>query len=116
MLTGCCQQAFCRRGQHFNGRGFSMMFSRSFAVHAGFSPLCRAQSWGIERLLSTASSSGDFRWMAVAFAVSALPALEAVVERQVMSLARHIMRRALKGARFAGSLRTADSMVAAGGH
>jgi hypothetical protein len=92
-----------------------MMFSRSFAVHAGFAPLYRAQSWAIERIL-TASSSGDLRWAAASLAVSALPALDAMVERQVTLLARHIMAHALKGARFAGSLRTADSMVAAGGH
>jgi hypothetical protein len=93
-----------------------MMFSRSFAVHAGFSPFYRAQSWAIERILSAASSSGDLRWMAAALAVSALAALEAIVQRQLVRLARHIMTRALQGARFAGSVRTADSMVAAGGH
>jgi hypothetical protein len=42
-------------------------------------------------------------------------ALEAVFERQLVLLARHTMRRALQGARFAGSARTADSMVAAAG-
>jgi hypothetical protein len=53
--------------------------------------------------------------MIAAFALRALAALEAIVERQLVLLARHTMGRALRGARFAGSLRTADSMVAAGG-
>jgi hypothetical protein len=50
-----------------------------------------------------------------ALALRALAALDAFVERQLVLLARHTMRRALRGARFAGSVRTADSMVAAGG-
>jgi hypothetical protein len=98
-----------------------MMFSRSLAVHAGFAPLYRIQTlsririWAFERVVSATSSSGDLRWTIAALAVSALAALEAIVQRQLVLLARHTMRRALQGARFAGSLRTADSMVAAGG-
>jgi hypothetical protein len=73
----------------------------------------RLQIWMLERIAS--ASSGDLRWMAAALAVSALKAMEAIVERQLVRLARHTMARALRGARFAGSVGTADSMVAAGG-
>jgi hypothetical protein len=110
-------------------KGFAMIFSRSFAVHAGFVPrfvplgriqtLCRIQdrihAWALERVVSASSSSGDLRWMAAALAISALAALEALVQRQLLLIARHIMGRALQGARFAGAVPTADSMVAAGG-
>jgi hypothetical protein len=96
-----------------------MMFSRSFAVHAGFVPRLviqnRIQAWMLERVVSASASPGDLRWMAAALAVSALTALEAMAQRLLVRLARHTMARALRGARFAGSLRTADSMVAAGG-
>ena len=102
-----------------------MMFSRSFAVHAGFLPRGRIQTlvriqdriqiWSLDRVVSASAASGDLRWMAAALAISALTALEAIIQRQLVRLARHIMGRALQGARFAGSVRTADSMVAAGG-
>jgi hypothetical protein len=115
MLTGCCQQAFSIRGQHFNRRGFPMMFSRSFAVHAGFGPLGRVQSWALEHVVAATLPSGDLRLTLAALALRALAALEALVERQLVRFARNTMGRALQGARFAGSLRTADSMVAAGG-
>lgn len=106
-----------------------MMFSRSFAVHAGFVPRSvplgriqtitriqdQVQAWTLERVVSASASSSDLRWMAAALAVSALKTLEAIVQRQLVRLARHIMGRALQGARFAGSVPTADSMVAAGG-
>jgi hypothetical protein len=36
-----------------------------------------------------------------------------MIHRQLASLARNTMRRALQGARFAGRSKTADSMVAA---
>jgi hypothetical protein len=97
-----------------------MMFSRSLAVHAGFAPLCRTEMlsrlriWALEYVVS-ASPSGDLRWTIAALAVRALAALEAIIQRQLVLLARHIMGRALQGARFAGSPATADSMVAAGG-
>ena len=106
-----------------------MMFSRSFAVHAGFVPrfvhlgriqtLYRIQDririWALERAVSASSFAGDLRWMAAALAISALTALEVMVQRQLVRLARHTMARALRGARFAGAVGTADSMVAAGG-
>ena len=92
-----------------------MMFSRSFAVHAGFAPLSRIQSWALEYVVSAASPSGDLRLTLAALALRALAALEVLVEKQLVFLARHTMGRALQGARFAGRLGTADSMVAAGG-
>ncbi len=106
-----------------------MMFSRSFAVHAGFVPrfvllgriqtLYRIQNririWALERAVSPSSATGDLRWMAAALAVSALTALGAIGQRQLVRLARHIMGRALQGARFAGAVPTADRMVAAEG-
>ena len=90
-----------------------MMFSRACAVHAGLSPLWRLQAWAIERLVSVFSPSLDLRWALAALAIGALATLEAMIHRQLVLLARHIMRRALKGARFAGQAVTADSMVAA---
>jgi hypothetical protein len=103
-----------------------MMFSRSFPVHAGFAPRFvpggrirtlqnRIQAWMLERVVSASASSADLRWMAAALAVSALMALEGLAQRLLIRLARHTMARALRGARFAGAVGTADSMVAAGG-
>jgi hypothetical protein len=90
-----------------------MMFSRACAVHAGLSPLWRLQAWAIERLVSILSPSGDLRWAIAALTIAALVALEAMIARQLASVARHTMRRALRGARLARSAATADSMVAA---
>ena len=90
-----------------------MMFSRACAVHAGLSPLWRLQAWAIERLVSVFSQSLDLRWAIAALSLAALATLEAMIHRQLVSLARHIMRRALRGARFADSGKAADSMVAA---
>jgi len=98
-----------------------MMFSRSFAVHGGFAPLGRVQdqirTWALERLVTACphAPSTDLRWMLAALALRALAALEAFIQRQLVRLARNTMRRALEGARFAGSLSAADRMVAAGG-
>jgi hypothetical protein len=102
-----------------------MMFSRSFPVHAGFVPRGRIQTiyriqnriqaWMLERVVSVPHPPSDLRWMAAALAISALKALEAILQRQLVRLARHTMARALRGARFAGAVGTADSMVAAGG-
>ena len=90
-----------------------MMFSRACAVHAGLSPLWRLQAWVIERVVSILSPSGDLRWAIAALVIAVLVTLEAMIHRQLVSLARHIMRRALRGARFADRVTTADSMVAA---
>lgn len=91
-----------------------MMFSRACAVHAGLSPLWRLQGWAIERIVSILSPSTDLRWAVAALTIAALATLEAMIHRQLVSLARHIMRRALSGARFADPAKAADSMVAAG--
>ena len=90
-----------------------MMFSRACAVHAGLSPLWRLQAWAIERLVSILTPSGDLRWAIAALTIATLVALEAMVARQLASVARHTMRRALRGARLAGRAATADRMVAA---
>jgi hypothetical protein len=115
------------KGATLQLKGIAMMFSRSLAVHAGFVPrgqtLHRIQDriqhrlriWMVERVVSASASSGDLRWMAAALAVSALTALEAMAQRLLIRVARHTMARALRGARFAGAVGTADSMVAAGG-
>jgi MYXO-CTERM domain-containing protein len=75
------------------------------------------RSWALERLVCACSHSPspDLRWMLAAFALHALAAVEAFIQRQLVRLARNTMGRALEGARFAGSLSAADSMVAAGG-
>jgi hypothetical protein len=90
-----------------------MMFSRACAVHAGLSPLWRLQAWAVERLASVLPPSVDLRWAIAALAIAALATLEAMIHRQLVSLACHIMRRALQGARFADPAKAADSMVAA---
>jgi hypothetical protein len=90
-----------------------MMFSRACTVHAGLSPLWRLQAWAIERLVSVLSPSGDFRWAVAVLVIAVLVTLEAMIARRLALLARHTMRRAIKGARFAGPRKAADSMVAA---
>jgi hypothetical protein len=90
-----------------------MMFSRACAVHAGLSPLSRLQAAAIERLASILSPSGDLRWAIAVLAIAALVTLEAIIARQLASLARHTMRRAFRGARLADHAKAADSMVAA---
>jgi hypothetical protein len=92
-----------------------MMFSRSFAVHAGFAPFWRIQAWALEHAASVHSPSGDLRLAIAALALSAFGALEALVQKQLMLLARNTMGSALRGARFAGGNTAADTMVAAGG-
>jgi hypothetical protein len=90
-----------------------MMFSRTCAVHAGLSPLGRLQTWAIERLVSILPASVDLRWAIAALVIAVLVALDAIIARQLASVARHTMRRALRGARLAAAAKTADSMVAA---
>ena len=92
-----------------------MMFSRSFAVHAGFAPLCRVQLWALGRFVSHHSPSGDLRRAIAAFAFDGIAVLDALVQKQLVRLARRTMGRALQGARFAGSMSAAATMVAAGG-
>ncbi len=90
-----------------------MMFSRACAVHAGLSPLWRLQAGAIERLASALPPTIDLRWAIAALGLAALATLEAMIHRRLVALARHIMRRAFQGARFAAQPKAADSMVAA---
>jgi len=81
----------------------------------GFGPLCRVQTFVLARLTSFNCDAGDLRWTILALALHALEAALAFAERQLARWARGVLRRAWQGARFAGELRHADSMVAAGG-
>jgi hypothetical protein len=81
-----------------------------------FRPLGRAQAWAVEHLISVPCASGDFRWAIAALALRSLAALEAFAQKQLVFLARNVMARAWKGARFAAEMTDADSMVAAGGN
>jgi hypothetical protein len=89
-----------------------MMFSREFAVHGGFGPLWRAQTWALGRVADIHCHSGDVRRVVVALGLEALAALDLFVQRQLSAWARNVITRALKGARFAAA---ADTTVAAGG-
>jgi hypothetical protein len=81
----------------------------------GFRPFWRAQAWAMAHLISVHCTSGDYRWAIAALALRWFAALEAFVQKQLVSLARTVMGRAWQGARFAARLTDADSMVAAGG-
>jgi hypothetical protein len=88
-----------------------MMFSREFAVHSGFGPLWRVQTWALERVVAVHCRSGDFRWALVALGLDAFAALDAFMQKQLAAWARNVITRALQGARFAAA---ADTTVAAG--
>jgi hypothetical protein len=90
----------------------SMMILYGFGT---FRPLSRAHVWATEHLFSVHGASGDCRGAIAALALRSLAALEALVERQLVLLARTIMVRAWQGARFAAEMTDADTMVAAGG-
>jgi hypothetical protein len=85
-----------------------MTFSREFALHGGFRPLWRVQSWALERA-AVHCHFGDIRWAMVRLG---LDALDLFVQRRLTAWARRIITRALRGARFASA---ADTTVAAGG-
>jgi hypothetical protein len=85
------------------------------AGQQGFSPLCRAHTFVLAHLSSFNCDAGDLRWTILALALHALDAASAFAQRQLARWARGVLRRAWRGARFAGELRHADSMVAAGG-
>jgi hypothetical protein len=89
-----------------------MMILWSFG---GFRPVWRAQAWAVEHLISVHCASGDLRWVMTALALRSFAALEAFAHKQLVSLARTVMARAWRGARFAADIADADSMVAAGG-
>ena len=78
-------------------------------------PLCRAQTFVLARLTSFNCDAADLRWTMLALALRALDVVSAFAQRQLARWARGVLRRAWQGARFAGELRHADSMVAAGG-
>jgi hypothetical protein len=78
-------------------------------------PFWRAQAWAVAHLISVYCTSGDLRWAIAALALRSFAALEAFAHKQLVSLARKIMGRAWQGARFAGDISDADTMVAAGG-
>jgi hypothetical protein len=80
-----------------------------------FRPLWRAQAWACEHLVSVQSTSGDLRSAIAALALRSFAALDAFAEKQLVSLARNVMGRALQGARFVADMTDADTMVAAGG-
>ena len=79
-----------------------------------FRPFWRAQAWAVEHLISVHWTSGDFRWATAALASRSFAALESFAQKQLVSLARNVMRSAWQGARFAADITDADSMVAAG--
>jgi hypothetical protein len=79
-----------------------------------FRPFWRAQAWAVEHLISAQCTSGDVRWAIAALAFRSFAALEVFLQKQLASWARNIMGRAWQGARFAGDMTDADTMVAAG--
>jgi hypothetical protein len=81
-----------------------------------FRPFWRVQVWAVEHLISVHCAFGDFRWAIAALTMRSLVALEAFAQKQLVFLARNVMARAWKGARFAAEMTDADSMVAAGGN
>jgi hypothetical protein len=81
---------------------------------ASFQPLCRAQAWAVECLISVHCASGDFRWGIAALALRSFAALRIVAEKRLASLARYVMGRAWRGARLVAGATDADTMVAAG--
>jgi len=85
------------------------------AGRQGFGPLCHARTFVLAHLSSFNCDAGDLRWTVLALALQALDAASAFAQRQLARWARGVLRRAWRGARFAGELRHADSMVAAGG-
>jgi hypothetical protein len=78
-------------------------------------PFWRAQVWAAAYLASVHGTSGDVRWAIAALALRSLAVLEAFAQKQLVALARNVMGRAWHGARFAGDMTAADTMVAAGG-
>ncbi len=74
----------------------------------------QARIWAVKYIISLQYSSGDFRWALAALALRSLAGLEALLERQLVSLARKFMTRAWRGACLAAALSNADTTVAAG--
>jgi hypothetical protein len=66
------------------------------------------QAWALGRLIALDLTSTDLRWAIIALLCQSLTAIGNV-------LFESIAGRALEGARFAGAMTAADTMVAAGG-
>jgi hypothetical protein len=81
----------------------------------GFPPFWRARLRAVEHLISGNCACGDFRWAIAALALRWFAAWEALLQKQLVSLARTVMARAWQGARFAAAKTDADTMVATGG-
>ena len=79
-----------------------------------FRPFWRAQAWACEHLISVHGTPGDLRWAVAALTLRSFAALDAFAEKQLVSLARNVMGRALQGARFAADMTSADTTVSAG--
>jgi hypothetical protein len=79
-----------------------------------FRPFWRVQARAVAHLIPIHCSSGDFRGTIAAQSLLAFAAVEAFALRQLTSLARNIMGRAWRGARFAADMAAADTTVAAG--
>lgn len=90
-----------------------MMILQAFGARQSPGPLWRAQAFVLTRLISF--NHGDWRWALAALALRLLAGAAAFGERQVSRWARHVLRRAWQGARFAAVSKHADTMVAAGG-
>jgi hypothetical protein len=93
-----------------------MMILQAFDNRHRLPPRWRVQAFVLTRL--NAFNWGDPRWTLAALALRLLGATVAFGERQLSRWARHVLRRALQGARFASAGRDrgqhADTMLAAG--
>jgi len=98
-----------------------MIILQAFGARESFGPvwcayaqvLAQVHTFVWARLISF--NSGDLRWTIAAMALRLFGAFWAFGERQLTRWARHVLRRAWQGARFAAERRDADTMVAAGG-
>jgi hypothetical protein len=92
-----------------------MTILHNFAGRESLSPLCRAQTFVLARLISINCGSDDIRGAMVALVLHLLSAAWVFGQRQFDAWTRSVLRRAWRGARFAADMTDADSMVAAGG-
>jgi hypothetical protein len=90
-----------------------MMILQTFGARQGPGLLCRVQAFVLTRLI--AINHGDLRLLLAALALRLLGEAVAFGERQLSRWARHVLRRAWQGARFAAANQHADTMVAARG-
>lgn len=59
-----------------------------------YQPLCRVQTWALERLIAFHVGSGDLRWALISLALSAFAAAWAVGRRRMARLAGRTAREA----------------------